>query len=168
MTKLIPKFKANEKDRLYLTEKYIANGHYLVKRDSPNIDLKPIDKMQSMRLGFYQFGQLSDGLSKYDEKLDSHIPKRDGYALVKSAIPRAVVDFETYAITCYVFTGFNSDEEITKGKDATFEIGVNPDYVQLLLCGRIFVKSALAPILILNGPTLNDDLVAIVMPMRVG
>lgn len=152
---LQPKFTVGRSDRLYITEKYLCNGHWLVTRDcAANImGPKALKPLLSVQHGTY-FDGLSGGKSK-DETPDTAqaIPKRDGYELLE--LDPVGVEFKNSDwIGAYVFQG--------KG----FRVGVAPQYVPLLRMGRAFAKDHTGPIIVLGGDSLNDELVAVVMPMR--
>jgi hypothetical protein len=151
---LVPKFTIG-KERLFVTDKYLCNGHWLVTKDAAKSPIAPksFKPLLTCISGTYYDG-LAGGLSQETTPdVTQAIPKRDGYELLE-ADPVAVEFSNCDNIGAYIYQG--------KG----FRIGVAPQYVPLLRMGFCFAKEERAPILILAGNTLNDELVGIVMPMR--
>ena len=155
-----PKFKVARDERMYVTQKYFCNGHWLLNRESANLYwFKPIKGLRNIAHGRYASGISSEPepACDLDETLTNEvIPKRDGY-LKMSADPIGVKfkGPDSDEIMAYVYS-FGNDQEI----------GISPRYVPLLRLGCCFAKDAFSPVLILDGGTLNDGLVGIVMPMR--
>jgi len=113
----------------------------------------------SVKNGTYYNG-ITNGVDvEKPPEMDRIIPKRDGYVLLFEQAQGVKFRADTDEILAYKFnpqkTGTNE-----------FTIGVNPDYVPVMRMGYAFAKDAVSPILILDGRTLNDNLVGIVMPMR--
>jgi hypothetical protein len=86
----------------------------------------------------------------------SVIPKREGYTLADSA--PYTVKFSERAAT---------EIQAYKYRAGEIEFAVAPHYVPLLSMGGVFAKDSKSPILVLGGDSLNDELLAVIMPMRV-
>ena len=165
-----PKFTIPKHDRLIIEKDYISNGHWMIHRrvlslpHCPN----PLKKLEHVPLGTYQMG-LSGFRHEPGDICKMIIPIRDSYAPLK---PNPVgVSFvgETDTIRAYLFQGEMDFQKIA----------IAPQYVPLLRLGSIFgdfsenpVKApspggvSVNPILITDG-TINDDFLAIIMPMRI-
>ncbi len=152
-------FKFDRKQKMYIDEKYISNGHWLVTRNflySPQCP-KSLSSLLSLQIGVYDSGIAHP---KYDnEKMPEWaqiIPKRDGYQII-TPVPVSSEFRESSLIPTlwalvYEFPGG--------------EIGVDPAYGQLAQSGAAFAKDPKAPIIVLDSGDLNGELLAIVMPMR--
>jgi len=164
--KLEPKFKINKSDRLYITDDYFSNGHWIVARNSiqKRIDCpvsKQLQQLLCLRNGAYYDGPT--GFPKeYSGDITRVIPKRDEYLPIIDT--PAGVKFVGNAIHAYYFFIQKIDEETRE--DQSFQIYVDPSYVPLIRLGYGFAKSKLDPILILKEQDINSDLVGAVMPMR--
>lgn len=161
-----PTFRIRNNDTVYVTDKYLCNGHWMIKHE--HAKLKAFSKFLNLKSGRYLAGvHQSDQVPN----LDQLIPARDGYRLMSDK-PKDVIwnPYHTGHINGYIYEV--PEEEIgpdAEGKDCTLEalkIGVSIDYVLLLEGYHAFAKHPGHPILLLNGPTLNDDLVGVIMPMR--
>lgn len=151
---LIPKFSIG-KDRLYITPEYLCNGHWLVKKAAARSPAAPkaFKPLLIAQTGSY-FNGLSGGLDRSDTiDVTQAIPSRDGYVLM-SPDPVGVEFKNSDTVAAYIF------------QCGEFKIGVNPNYVPIMRLGHAFAKEARSPILILEGNSLNDELVGVVMPLR--
>jgi hypothetical protein len=155
---LKPKFTLDKNERLYLTEKYVSNGHWLLTRTACNVArmlkiTKAFDLLDSMHVGRYDTG-ISGGKTcdVKPDMLDSVIPVRDGYKPVSKSPVGVVFDGTTVRTYKYSSDGF--------------ETGINPKYVPLLELGHAHAKDADHPILILDSKDLNGELMAVIMPVR--
>lgn len=152
---LVPKFKLEKTDRVYITDKYLCNGKWLLTRESAKSPVAPksLAPLLSLKTGSYHDGIAGGWTSEQTPDMAQVIPKRDGYK------PLGVAP---------IGVGFSSEVNISsyRYQGEGFVIGVSPLYVPLLQLGHCFAKDALSPILILDGYSLNDNLVGIVMPMR--
>lgn len=158
---LAPKFSLDKSEKLFLGDKYLCNGHWLIKREYAATKFAPtaLRGLCNMRLGCYYEGPR--GTCDTETKLpnfDGLIPQRDGYRLLERN--PIGVEFKSDEISCYIFA------VTERFGEPTFRIGVNPKYVPLMRIGHTFAKDALSPLLVLQGDTLNDDLIGVVMPMR--
>lgn len=152
---LIPRFSLDRGERLYITGDLISNGHWLIKRHAALVAMapKPLASLLSLREGKY-FDGISGGLSTEDTMdLAQVIPKREGYERLEG--PQAVQFRNGDGIGAYIY----------QGRD--FKIGVEPNYTPLLRMGYAFAKGPREPILVLDDETLNGELLAVVMPIRI-
>jgi len=159
---------ALKKERIYVTDDLVCNGHWLLIKSYADYKTAPKSLREVLSL---KNGQYSEGIKGNLDtispmpNLKGIIPKRDGYLKLLAA-PVGVSFANEYDIRAYKFkTALNEPQGTNEPQDIT--IGVDVDYVPLLKMGTCFAKDALSPILILAGDTLNDDLIGIVMPMRV-
>lgn len=151
---LIPKFTIG-KQKLLIGKKFISNGHWMVTREACSAPLAPkaLKPLLSVMHGTYQNG-IADGLSGGTlPDFAQVIPKRDGYIAITDP---SGVEFRGDTVQAYVFDS------------PDFKIGINPDYMPIVRMGHAFAKDKTSPILVLDGTTLNDNLVAVVMPLRLG
>ena len=165
-----PTFRIRNNDDLYLTEKYICNGHWMMKRE--HAKLKGFKRFLDLKHGTYHFGSFT---SDRVRELDQLIPKRDNYRPMPTAKPHSVIWGEKHfgQINGYIYEVPAHEREVdtkdgkkTENVDA-FKIGVSIDYVLLMDGYHAFAVNNISPILLLDGPTLNDDLVGVIMPMRI-
>lgn len=157
---MTPKFTTG-KERLHISDKYLCNGHWLVTRDAAKGPMAPkaFKALLSVKNGSYHDG-IANGITvETPPNMEQIIPKRDGYELLFEQAQGVQFRADTDEIIAYKFNPQNTGTN-------EFTIGVNPDYVPVMRMGYAFAKDALSPILILDGRTLNDNLVGIVMPMR--
>lgn len=158
---VIPKFSLSKREKLFLDKDYVCNGHWLLTRNAAKKvrGLKIVDALQH---GSYPMG--------YGEKIPTHdcrnltsvIPRRDGYLKLYEATQG--VQLNEDKVMAYKFKPMPTQDNDFQD----FEIGIDPKYVPLLRLGVGFAKGPLDPILILDGSTLNDNLVGVVMPIRLG
>lgn len=149
-----PKFSIGS-DRLYITDKYLSNGHWLVTREIAKSHVAPtaLKPLLSCLNGGYFNGLKGGRDTEATPEMDHIVPKRDGY-LPLSQDPARVKFRYNDEIESYVFTC------------GDFEIGINPKYVPLLRMGFGHAKDPKSPILVLADKSLNGDLMAVIMPMR--
>lgn len=156
---LQPKFKPDTSDRLYINEQFLSNGHWLFTRyafKAPTLP-KAAKALEHMSHGSYMN---KDKVADTAPPMENIIPKRDGYQKLN---PNPVgVNFRTDMDT---ITAFKYECLTEKSCDA-FIIGVSTDYVSLMRMGHCFARDKISPIIILDEPNLNGNLLAIVMPMR--
>lgn len=161
-----PTFKVKNSDRFYVTPDYVTNGHWLIKKDMIRKNYqapKPLTYVLDYKPGTYHEGFAKGMTSEKIMEIDHVIPKRDGYLL----LTRNPVgcEFSDDTIKAYIF----ESEELIENDDGIAEkirIGIQPQYVPLLRMGFAFAKDSRSAILILAGNTLNDDLIGVVMPIR--
>lgn len=152
---MTPKFTIG-KERIMIGEKYLCNGHWLASRDAALSPMapKPLKLLLSVKTGTYHDG-VAAGLSvETTPDFASVIPKRDGYLILKESPSGVEFRGDSTEIMAYVYEA------------GDFKIGVAHRYVPLLGLGRAFAKDSSSPIIVLDGDTLNDNLLAVVMPMR--
>ena len=159
---MIPKFNISKTESLHLTDKWITNGHWMVKRDKADSRTAPkaLKTLLSLKLGSYRDG-LSYGLtSETTPDCESIIPTRNGYLPLSNHGNPETITFkqDSDEINAYIYKAGNGESEI--------KIGVAHKYVPLLRMGYVHVKAPTAPIIILDSEDLNGELIAIVMPMR--
>lgn len=150
-----PKFTISKTERLFIDDKFICNGHWLVTRNAAHSPMapKPLKPLLAAKHGTYYNG-INAGPDKDDAPdMTRVIPKRDGYK--KIAVAPVSVNFAGDRISAYKY-------DLGEGA----EIGIDPRYVPLLKLGHVFAKDSTSPVLVLDGETLNDDLLAVVMPVR--
>ena len=152
-------FKLDRKQKTYIDEKYISNGHWLVTRNFLNSPQCPksLSSMLSLQIGVYDSGIAHP---KYDTaKMPDWaqiIPKRDGYQII-TPVPSGA----EFRDSSFIPTLWTLVYEFPGG-----EIGVDPAYGQLIQSGAAFCKDPKSPIIVLDSGDLNGELLAIVMPMR--
>lgn len=153
---MTPKFKINKGDRLYLSEKYVCNGHWLITRAAAqsHVAPKPLKDLTRFAFGSYPSG-IAGGVATGMPDMDAIIPKRDGYALIDRKPTRAVFRSDDLTIESYVY------------QCGDFEIAIDPIYAPLLGMGSVYAKAAGEPIIILGGDTLGDEFVGVIMPRRI-
>lgn len=164
---MTPKFSLTKNDKIYVGEKYLCNGHWLCTREiaSSHVAPKALKPLLSLQIGCYDVG-IAGGKTREKDGLPDFaavIPKRDGYLPVKSA--PAGVHFrrqDSDEVKAFKFTASNPEDP---SQDFTF--GVDQQYVPILRMGHIFAKDSRSAILVLDGATLNDNLLAVVMPYRI-
>lgn len=156
---IAPKFKISAKERIYLSDKYLSNGHWLIAYDNlkqnHTTPYKEVKKCVGYKPGFYMTG-FSHGITDTNlPDFNAIIPKREGYELLE---PMPIgVDFRSdfVSLNAYIY-------QTNSGK----KIALNVDYVPLIGLGYAFMKDRLSPILILDSEDLNGNLLAVVMPYR--
>ena len=189
---LEPRFTVKKRDRLWISPPFASNGHWLIamenapkvvrKREHKDI-YKALETIKILRPGRHEFGELANPEPR---ELDSLIPKRDGYRPL-SPKPVGVLWAPGNRVSGYTYVVQNEEvpqseikPEVEKDilepdsqaadcapkRKRAFEISVNPHYAKLFELGTAFAKDALSPIIVLKGETLNDELLAVVMPMR--
>ena len=161
-----PTFRIRNTDTVYVTQDYICNGHWMLKKERAS--LKAFDAFKYLPDGRYEQKKPSGGRIP---ELNALIPKRDNYRLMPTDKPQSVIWGEKHfgQINGYVYEVPTlhepQDDETTKTIPG-FKVGVSIDYVLLMDGAFAFAVNPNAPILLLDGPTLNDELVGIIMPMR--
>ncbi len=166
---MTPKFTIGKSDKVYISDKFLCTGHWLCTREiaQSHVAPKALKPLLSLQIGCYDSG-ISSGKTRDEKGLPDFaqvIPKRDGY------LP---VQFDPIGVE---FCGQDSDEiraykyqnraEVKAGEtDSNFVFGAQQQYVPLLRMGHVFAKDALSPIIVLGGDSLNDELLAVVMPYR--
>lgn len=150
-----PKFSIGA-ERLMLGEKYVSNGHWMITRDALRSPMAPaaLKPLLSCLTGTYYSGIKNGRDQETVPEMEQAIPARDGYLPISSEPATAKIRHDD-EVSAFVF------------KCGDFEIGVNPKYVPIIRMGNAFAKDARSPVLILDGKTLNDGLVGLVMPMRI-
>lgn len=152
-----PKLKLDKSENVFISDKYASNGHWLIVLDKLPKELKTL---ASLKPGAYREGISSERRIDAIPDLEAIIPKRDGYvALISQPLGVSFVGLST-EIRAYKYDTVAALGELTK------TVGIAVKYVPLLSLGTAFAKGPTDPILVLSGPSLNDDLVAVVMPMR--
>lgn len=150
-----PKFKVSSDERLYLSPKYICNGHWLFERNfaSTKFALKPLQDLTRIKEGVYPSGiKAGEAVGEFPD-FNAVIPKRDGYIKAEPAPSRVEFSNET-DVSGYVYNF--GDQEFC----------IDVKYVQLLKMGTVFAKEPRSALLILSGDSLNDNLIGVVMPRR--
>ena len=160
---MFPKFKIDKWCRLYIgtpdgNSVFHSNGHWLVTgmalKMPKHVKPKALEILDRLKPGTYLDGY-GYGLSGTDTPdMAAIIPKRDGYKPVNSRQIGVKFRGESDEILAYRFQGEG------------FEIGFAVEYVPLLRMGTLFAKDEKSPAIILAGDTLNDELLAVVMPLR--
>ncbi len=166
---MTPKFKISNDERMFLAPIYISNGHWLVKRAALGMDSVPkaLKNLLKLKEGSYRDGIKNEPSGDFPI-FEQAIPKRDNY---KPLIPEpSGVVFTNDDVTSYKFKSEKFELPHEPNDVAILdqiEIGIDPKYVELLRMGHGFVRDANSPLLVLNGPTLDAELVAIIMPRRI-
>ena len=156
---MIPSFKIGNRDKLYVSKKYLCNGHWLINREAPQtFNFRPLKRAADLKEGSYNFGIGGGWDSDHQPNYEQVIPKRDKYVKLLEAAQRVAFRDGEDKIMAYVFKPLDGPD---------FEIGVAPHYVPLMRLGNCFAKDELSPVLILDGPTINDNLIGVVMPIRI-
>ena len=153
---LTPKFKINlgVLDRIFVTQDYLSNGHWLVVRKNLNKEgLKMFKPLQDKKEGTYYGKDFGDPTTP---DMTQVIPKRDGYKPLNFEPSRVIFKNESIDISSYVYSVQDSHE-----------IGVDVTYAPLLTLGYAYSKDKNSPIIVLNSNDLNGDLIAVVMPRRI-
>jgi hypothetical protein len=142
--------KIKNTDRLFKSEKWISNGHWMVQTKM-SYRVKAIERLLNLQNGAYCMGL------KYGADLETPLPDfeavipKDATKEVKfTGLARMNPDIESLEVTAFVL------------KCESQEIGVNPNYADLLLLGE--AKSSgdpKDPIAIFN----QGEVIAVVMPM---
>lgn len=153
---LTPKFTLPKTERVYLTDKYFCNGHWLLKRDQIPPHFKAFAPLRNLKNGAYVDGYANESNDNLPD-IEAVIPQREGYTLLSPQPSGCHFAFET-TVSAYTY--------LTVDFETQFEVAVDPKYVPLMQLGHCFAKNPTAPILILSGNTLNDDLVGVLMPRR--
>jgi len=155
-----PQFKLTKGDRIYIGEKYVSDGKWLVTQEyikSPAA-LKALHPIRTLMLGTYDSGIAggqkewrSDGLPNFEQI----IPRREGYLPLT---PRPIgAEFGPERLAIYAF----------HYECPGFTIGVAEMYAPLIDIGAAFAKDKISPIIILDSGDLDKgNLLAIVMPYR--
>jgi hypothetical protein len=153
---LQPKFKLDRYDRLYVCDKYVSNGYWLLSKAilRKQYPQTPYKKMLAAPNGFYhRYAGTPDRPLTHD--LAEIIPDRAGYEPLKPGAVNFVLTEQNY-ISSFIFESSQSKKTIS----------VNPNYAMLFKLGAAFMRQKYDPILILTGNSLNDEFVGCVMPMR--
>lgn len=147
-----PVFKVDRGEKLYIDKDYVSNGHWLVPKARIGYRWpQALRKLLVLREGRYALG-MSGGVFADPPDLRPFIPKREGYEPI-SREPLGV-ELQGSEVKVYVYAA------------GAFKVGVQPRYVPLLEMGRGFAKDATSPLLVLDGETINDELLAVLMPMK--
>jgi hypothetical protein len=151
-----PKFTIERDEKIYLNNRYLCNGHWLVTREiaKSHVAPKAFKNVLNLAFGSYVTGYGHAQTPETTPDMSQVIPKRDGYVLAEQETTVAHVNPMNDEVTAYLF------------KAGDIEFRVAPRYVPLLRLGQAFAKDALSPILVLGGKTLNDEFIGVVMPLR--
>lgn len=161
---LKPKFKIDNDTKLYITDKYMSNGHWLVIKNNLRKEGKTLFKKYLKYAPDTYFADTPSGNGLTNEKMELVIPKRDGYSPLK-AQPNGVSFQEIKVLNqapCILAYKYENTPMIG---EKSFEIGINPIYATLFNLGHAFAKDPKSPILVLDSSDLNGNLIAVVMPM---
>lgn len=155
---LIPKFRANTDLRVYATDEWITNAHWLVNRKmlgNTKFPL-PLRKLRDLPNGSYPCGvNLGLSVGATMPHLEKMIPKnKEGWRRIESS-PYAV-GFHNRGIVI--------GEYKYKIIDSDAEVWVNPDYVQLMEVGTCWADNEGKKIWIEHA----DTTLAILMQLRQG
>lgn len=162
-----PKFTLNKSDKVFIGEKYLCNGHWLCTREivNSNIGPKALKPLLSMVQGCYDSGIGGQRSERELPDFAQVIPSRDGFLPVSWGAVGVEFRGDSDEIIAYKFEALNPTAD-AGGHKPGFVFGVAANYVPLLRLGHVFAKEACSPILVLDGPSLNDNLIAVVMPIR--
>lgn len=135
-----PTFKISSKDKLYIDDKYISNGHWLV--------VKPISDILALKNLNYKNGTYIKGVFQCEtvpnmEKVVTNI-KLDEY--------HKVSNFSTICASTFEVLYYNFEDVIIDSK-----------YILLCTLGDVYIKNNLSPVVIIK----NDEIKAIIMPARI-
>lgn len=151
-----PKFGISKRDRLYITPKWVSNGHWAMRRDFiPHAmslgrkQVRPLLPLLLWKEGRYdESGYIDDKVPDVDRV----IPSRDGYSKITLS-SEALVDRDKYLIYAMVFKNSLGDR-----------FAVNPNYTPLMQAAeKIEGKTNMHPILLIDA---NDEVIGSVMPIR--
>lgn len=157
-----PTFKINDKDSpIHITDKHITNGHWLFdkemlrgKLDVPPTVRNAFKKWINLPNGRYHFNDVSPVTLDVAHVVPRDIPSK-GYSAINAKAIRA--EFRPdFSISAFVFENEKGDK-----------VGVNPDYVLLTKIGHCFMRSPNEPIIILEHPDLESNLIGLLMPVRI-
>lgn len=158
---MLPKFTIDKSDRIYITDKYVCNGHWLVDRVNARSQSMPIfDRMFKPVLNL-QHGAYYDGIAcgvtngGQLPAFEQVIPKRDGYKICFEQAQGVEFRADSDEILAYKF----------QTQDGAVTVGIAPKYVPLLRLGKVYAKEAISPLIVLSDG-INSELLAVVMPMR--
>ena len=135
---LLPKFKITKDERLFITPLGVSNGHWYASAEylkSPQAH-KAFAALKNIPHGNYTMGycEVTNGAAPIN--IAQIFPKRDGYLPLKPA-PQAVEFRGENSISSYIYKT-NAPLDVDN-----FEIGINTDYVPLMLMGHAFAKDAI-------------------------
>lgn len=162
---MTPVFKIGKSDRIYIDTKFLCNSHWLCTRDvaASYVGPKALKPLLSMKEGAYLEGIGAPVTNGSMPDFAQIIPHREGFIPV--GLSPCGVEFrgsDSDVIMAYKFRAENP--ETKEG----FELAVAHNYVPLLRLGHVFAKDARSPVIVLGGSTLNDELLAVIMPYRIG
>lgn len=168
---MIPcKFKIDEKDRLFIGEKWLSNGHWLLnKQFILDQGIKRLSRVASKALGTYwDYSDNVEFKPPQERKLpdfEKLIPSLDGYKPLMVGLPdRATLSLRSddkgrsfFQINALVF------------KTSEFEFGVAARYSgPLLFVGvdQVLVKGPLDQIVLMSGHGESACVVGVIQPLR--
>lgn len=144
------KFSIKADERVFLSDKWICNGHWLVKREHAERN-KSFDAVKNLRYGTYTLGYKKGHVSDDLPDFEQVIPNREGYEKAE-------------------FTGaakFNPSSFEISSVEVKSEGGsawIGSRYAELLKLGETWIHATnpTAPIRVED----QGEIVAVVMPVR--
>lgn len=142
------KFSIKADERLFLSDTWVCNGHWMVKRDHAKRS-KAFAPVLNLQNGSYQDGYKHPKNSDDLPDMERVIPGKDGYQ--KAEITREAI-----------FSPDRMEVTAVKIQSGSYEAFVQSRYVELLTLGEVFIKDKTAPIRIED----QGEVIAVVMPWR--
>jgi hypothetical protein len=151
---LIPKFKIDASDRLYVDEKNISNGHWLLRRQYMSLPQIPkaFKAVENIKNGTYAMGLRGGWDRPGTPDMERILPSNmDGYKKL-NPIPQGVMFHNENWVQGYRY----------ETEDKSLSVFVATQYVPLMQLGECFAKEEKAPIII----QACGETAAVIMPLR--
>jgi hypothetical protein len=151
-------FKLDPTGRLYKTDEYYSNGHWLVRRKYAQLNkaiAKALAPLAPLANGGYANGYKFERTVESTPDMDRVIPSRDGY--VKAHLSgRATIRLEAGSVEAVELI----PDEFNSGGEAA---DIDPVYAPLLLLGTPHVRKQNEPVIVIAN---DDTIAAVIMPRR--
>lgn len=147
-------FKLDSKSRMYITDEFYTNGHWLVRRAS-------LVKSKHLNSAFKPLVNMPNG--SYDNGYKNERTK-DTTPNIQSIIP-SLSEYKLALLSGRVTIGYSQINQVEiESEDKSVNCLIDPLYLPLLSLGKVFIISGEKPIIITDE--VDDTIVALIMPIR--
>ena len=155
------KFKIGRNERLYVSDEYISNCHWAIRKDAlsayaPKSLLNAFKHVSKLQVGSYVLGY---ALGRDELGIDIGRAFRVSSSPIKklSKEPCGVM-FAPKGVHAYLF------ETVPVIGESNFKVAINPNYVPLMALGECYAPDSNGKVEIVNPDT--GKTVAVIMPIR--
>lgn len=136
----------------HVTEDWVSNGHWAIRRDRLVVDRKNPLRRPLMKLVQYPIGRYEPGfLPSYNKPAD-----------ITAVIPKTLNNYSAATLTRDAKYDDGAIRYVILQSETT-TAGIAPEYVPLLSLGtEVLIKDRTSPIVVRQ----DDEVVAVIMPVR--